>query len=183
MHPLDDIASEETEEDEDGGVEEQDRAERKLKCTRVYDIANREENGPLLFRLLASAIWKMWTCERTPLPDPFANLDKRTLRMLSADSFVWSRLPEVKPKWNKMPTKVAKHLWVVEDLGHGVEGKCLLVTTKSGRIAVLKFFSKTSNSSPEAEMNAWHKVYPQFKKMIRVGRWDGEQCLVMPHFS
>ena len=183
VHPLGDHASEESGEDEEGDVEQQDRVERKLKCTRVYDIT-RGDNGPLLFRLLASAIWKMWTCERTPLRDPFANLGKRTLRKLSEDTFVWSRLPvEVKPKWEQMPTKRAQHLWVVEDLGHGVEGKCLLVTTKSGRIAVLKFFSNTSQGRAETEKEAWHKVYPRFKEMVRVEKWDGEQCLVMPHFS
>jgi hypothetical protein len=42
-------------------TKEEDLQERRLCCSRSYDIENSTDHA-LLFRLLSSAVWKMWKC-------------------------------------------------------------------------------------------------------------------------
>ena len=160
-----------------------DNAERVLLCTRVYDIEDKSDNRDL-FRLLASAILKMWNCVPARLDDPFESLGKRTVLKFTRDSVFWSRVDSVKPQWDKMPTQRAEKLFAVEDLGHGAEGRCWLVCTAAGRVAVLKFFRiQDPKAAAMREKERWDAVYPALGKMVRVEQWGGHWALVMPHLS
>ena len=173
-------------EDEETSVDplnDGDSTKRVLLCTRVYDIEVESDNRDL-FRLLASAILKMWKCVRAPLNDPFECLGERTVLKFTPQSVFWSRMDSVEPQWDKMPTRRAGELFAVEDLGHGAEGRCWLVCTAAGRVAVLKFFRK---QDPEAaarrEKERWDAVYPALGKMVKLQQWGGHWALVMPHLS
>jgi hypothetical protein len=118
------------------------------------------------------------------LQDPFDCLNARTLLKFTRDSYFWNRLGDVKPQWDKMPTKRAKELFAVEDLGHGAEGRCWLVCSKAGLVAVLKFFrTNDPEASARGEKKWWDSVYPELGKSVRVEKWGGHWALVMPHLS
>ncbi len=164
-------------------AKEEDVQERRLCCSRSYDIENSGDHA-LLFRLLSSAIWKMWKCRRVPLLHPFDCLSERTLIKFTRKTFLWGRKTNFVAAWDKMPTLRAENLFAVEDLGHGVEGRCWLVCTEAGLVAVLKFFKKNeSQIAAEKEKKNWDAVCPQLGKLVRVQQWGGHWALVMPHLS
>ena len=124
-----------------------------------------------------------------PLPDPFDRLNDRTLLKFTRESFFWKRIGKagVKPQWNRMPTERASSVFAVEDLGHGAEGRCWLVCSQTGRVAVLKFFREHSaekaSAAAKKEKEYWDEIYPALGKMVKVEQWGGHWALVMPHLS
>ena len=192
VHPLDVIPKEydnDESQDRDEASETIEDASaagnpRHLCCSRVYKIS-KDADQKLLFRLLASAVLKMCQSVRIPLPAPFDCLKDRTLLRFTHESFFWDRMSPVKPQWDKMPTGRALNLYAVEDLGNGASGRCWLVCSKAGRVAVLKFFrTRRLNDHPaKIEKKNWDAVYPQLGKMVKVEKWGGHWALVMPHLS
>jgi hypothetical protein len=159
-----------------------------LCASRVYDIEQGDDQNSL-FMLLASAVWKMWESRHVPLPDPFDRLNERTLLKFTRESFFWERIGKVgvKPQWDKVPTKSASSVFAVEDLGHGAEGRCWLVCSQTGRVAVLKFFrehdAEKAHTAAQTEKRYWDEIYPALGKMVKVEKWGGHWALVMPHLS
>ena len=194
VHPLDLTfnesrgSDEESREGDDVEEEGAEKEARRLLSSRVYCIED-EEDQKSLFRLLASAVWKMWESRRVPLPDPFDRLNERTLLKFTRDSFFWGRVGKagVKPQWDVVPTGRASSLFAVEDLGHGAEGRCWLVCSQAGRVAVLKFFRKhdaeKARAAAETEKQHWDQIYPALGKMVKAEQWGGHWALVMPHLS
>ena len=189
VHPLgvveDDACCADEEESQEVAAE---GGHRSLCASRVYDI-EKEGDQKSLFRLLASAVWKMWESKHDALPDPFDRLNERTLLMFTRDSYFWGRIgkADVKPQWDKVPTMRASRLFAVEDLGHGAEGRCWLVCSQAGRVAVLKFFREhddgKARTAAETEKQHWDQIYPALGKMVKVEQWGGHWALVMPHLS
>lgn len=92
---------------------------------------------------------------------------------------------------SRFPNSNVQHLYVLEDLGSGKNARCWLAcTTSFTSVCVVKFTKKhctdfQENSAAEraleCEHQMWHKVYPAFKQMVRIGRWSGSLALMMPH--
>jgi len=195
VHPLDltlketsGSSDEESQEAGDVGEAAAQGGARSLCTSRVYNIEE-DNDQKLLFRLLASAVWKMWESRHVQLLDPFDRLNERTLLKFTRESFFWERIGKagVKPQWDKVPTQGASSVFAVEDLGHGAEGRCWLVCTQKGLVAVLKFFrehdAEKACAAAHTEKRYWDEIYPDLGKIVKVEQWGGHWALVMPHLS
>jgi hypothetical protein len=86
----------------------------------------------------------------------------------------------------RCPNRNTKNLIALEDLGRGATGKawlCVTLSTPSASACVLKFHNTKKITDLEKEKDLWHKIYPEFSKLVRIERWSGENALVMPHFT
>jgi hypothetical protein len=101
----------------------------------------------------------------------------------------WSRdLKDlVKPKWDDMKVLGAKHLYAVEDLGHGENGRVWLMATSSGYIYVL-IIPRSMGISVDDECKNWNIIYPEFKPLLHVcsgrmllGPYDAENATFRGH--
>lgn len=41
----------------------------------------------------------------------------------------------------------------------------------------------SSSQYPANERDMWHLPYPDFQRMVKVGKWSGANILVMPHLA
>eukprot|EP01038_Epipyxis_sp_PR26KG_P014464 gene14464-19414_t len=87
----------------------------------------------------------------------------------------------------KFPSKEAKAMIAVEDLGRGSTGKTWLLCTLSihPAICVMKLYNKSNSRiiALNAEKQWWDAAYPEFSSMTKVEVWSGSDALVMPHFT
>ena len=88
-------------------------------------------------------------------------------------------------RWDRVPTARATQFYVWDDLGHGIDGRALLVSSRSGAVAVLKFFFDAQNGAANAgrECAWWHEVYPRFGRHVRVVQAAERPALLMPRLA
>jgi hypothetical protein len=89
-------------------------------------------------------------------------------------------------RFNRFPNRNTKNLIALEDLGRGATGKawlCATLSTPYSSACVLKFHNNQKLYDLEKEKDLWHRIYPEFKKKVRIEHWSGEKALVMPHFT
>jgi hypothetical protein len=155
------------------------------RCMFVSDVVSCCDDTTDAMRLILSALIKMTRVRWAGLADPFADLETRYLICFVKDeqSSFWSRDLKAlaKPKWDDMRVLGATHLYAVEDLGHGENGRVWLTATSSGYIYVLKIPRSAVNM--EAECENWHNIYPEFKPYVAAEYWSGHTVLRMPHFA
>jgi len=159
---------EDEDEHEDSEGETADESRRDLHVSKIYDRAT---DNHLAMRAIAAALCKMAKVKQNPLDDPFDKLDERMLLRFTkgeSRSIYWCRLGLLKGqgKWNKYANP-KKHLYAIEDLGRGADGRVWLMCTCSGAVCVLKFPIKGGNGelreNVKCEMENWKATYPEFK--------------------
>jgi hypothetical protein len=156
----------------------------------ITPIVRCDDGTTTAMRLIMAAMMKMARTKTKPLAHPFENLASRKLICFvkESSSVFWSSdlssLTEKDARWNMLQPLRAMHLYAVEDLGHGDNGRVWLTSTSSGYIYVLKFAKFGHNQDNLcAECDWWHKVYPEFERFVAVEKWSNHYALRMPHFA
>ena len=192
-----DIAAEAVDNHDEGSVA-RDTTARELSASRIY----RSVEGSLTNHALATALLMMTQCQLKPRPDPFdTGPGGRIFQIITRDSteFLWSAALQFEDhsdtRMTTIPRPNVQNLLVVENLGSGADGAVVLACTQSSKaVCVIKFphrgtkaGSLTTSDLRSAlvakEKKIWDMIYPEFKDMVSVGRWRGEDALVMPHLS
>jgi hypothetical protein len=134
---------------------------RTMYGTPIYHAEN-----PTTVRLLVSAVWKMTQVTRDSFDHPFENICDRIVICLREKSHSWARL---KSTWRHhldlFPSPQVRVLYLIEDLGHGAEGRAWLAAAGNGSVCVLKF----SERDLDKELRMWHDIYPEFKDLVCLG--------------
>lgn len=175
-------ALEEAEEEEEEEEEVIPAGRRHLHVSRVFRGADADHEA---MRALFSVMYKMCRYSKPcPFHDPFDKLDERTLLRFTrgAGDVIWTRLPGVTGKWNKVARSDVIRLFAIEDLGRGANGRVWLTCTSSGAVCVLKYsIEKKPDRALAGEYKNWTKAYPQMKVYLET--WCGHTALRMPHFA
>ena len=161
---------------------------REVFCTDVYYVGRGGDGGDaLVMRLIASALLKMSKLRAFPRLDVSNVKDKRFLKFVKGQTplAIEGLEGNLTIHWDRSPRANTKHMYALEDLGRGADGKVYLAATTSGSICVLKF-SRSKTKAKERldhEKRMWHMMYPDLKKFVKVEMWSNRYALQMPHLS
>jgi hypothetical protein len=181
--PVGVVGEEDTETEDDSALEVE--RPRRMFASKVYTQAD-SGDGEFL-QLLVSVFMKMARVECEP-PNLESIPLKSHVTFLTERNFGW-RKASLKSglQWSIYPKSTAKNFLVWQQLGHGNEGKALLVSTESGAVAVLKMFYSNNDrekSNARKEQEAWATIYrdDDIAGQVRVVTVDNKEALLMPHF-
>jgi hypothetical protein len=130
--------------------------------------------------VLASVIKKMMLARQGAEPT--------VSRLANETTSAWKRAPPHSSlKYNLCIAGAVKNFFLLEDLGHGADGRAFLVSggTK-GAVGVLKFFYADPDKKAQREENMWKKVYSHLLpvvKTVRIVQVMGQSALLMPWFQ
>jgi hypothetical protein len=107
------------------------------------------------------------------------------VRVVDASTSVWKAAPKTL-RYDLCISKRVKWFCLLEDLGHGADGRAFLVSggTK-GAIGVLKFFFEDAEQSAHHEAEMWKAAYSHLPAVssVRVVKAMGHTALLMPWFQ
>ena len=130
--------------------------------------------------LLASLIKKMMLARQMDRPP--------VLWLANERSSIWKKAPmQSSLDFDLCISSAVKKFFLLEDLGHGADGRAFLVSggTK-GAIGVLKFFFQYPEQKALHEERMWKAVYSHLSpvaKTVRIARVMGHPTLLMPWFQ
>jgi hypothetical protein len=108
------------------------------------------------------------------------------IKMNSKQPWGWATLAANQPRWHKFFTESTQSVVVLSMLGHGADGKALLVANSSGNVGVLKMMHGELESLAGEEAQLWATLYGKeypLLKQVRAETWMGMQCVIMPRLN
>jgi hypothetical protein len=174
--------------DENFVVEKDDQeAERVLCGSAIWKLE--DANDGALFRFVSSILTKMDRSSLVPRDLSRCTRVEGIIRVITTTTYLWKHVTlEQGLQWDKYPRQGVKHFYIWDDLGHGIDGRALLASTAGGAVCVLKFFflkeqEDAMKIKADKELQLWHRIYPEYKKHVRVVKLVGRPVLMMPHFA
>ena len=167
-----------------------DNVPRVLHVTKVYN--SQDEDPKAVLTLVYSALRRMLLAKLN-----FSKVNKKLLFMLFKEEthITWHAVESMDRiagdmDYSNYPPSDTKKLIAIDDLGRGSTGRTWLTATHGLKsVCVLKFLTKSDANNEEKlkkERDCWIKVYGDFLHIntrVRVEKWSGSYCLVMPHFG
>jgi len=158
---------------------EQDQ-DRKMLASKVYRCGNHEE----LYAALGGVLKEMAGATTSCLQLGAGTLKSDALLVFTIGDlgYTWAAL-EVNLNWSRFIAANTKRLYVIDDLGHGRDGRVWLVCNSGGSVGVVKIVTTKERAEKEASM--WQKAYKEkdWSSRVRAQKWCKRWAVVMPRFS
>mmetsp|Transcript_14575 Transcript_14575/g.13170 ORF Transcript_14575/g.13170 Transcript_14575/m.13170 type:complete len:511 (-) Transcript_14575:5-1537(-) len=123
---------------------------RTLHCSKVFNRSNSMELSNALYSALQKASYNAGYIS----PVPLHSVD-RVYILVCKEGWFWTNGNDIKsPLDFNPPKKSAKNYYLLRDFHGGSDGRVWLSTTKSGKLAVIKFLNDDSSADKEVEF--WH---------------------------